>query len=162
WYPAVVGRVPMSYARLICQGSSMRWDSSLRTRFCFWYLVALVVIVIGGLGYAMYARYDMQAIVLTVALPILPAAIQILREYKKHAEAGADMERAAQRIDGLWDQFLNGKVTEDEVKHQARMLQDELFDRRRRAPAIPERLYRASREENEERMKEAAREKVEQ
>ncbi|QDT52992.1 hypothetical protein Pan44_10070 [Caulifigura coniformis] len=162
WYPASVGEVPMSYARLLCQKSSMRWDSSLRDLFCLIYSVLLALLVGIGFVFAMAAHYDMQALVLSVLMPVLPAALQIWRERQKNTEAGEDMDRASQKVEALLDGLLAGSLTDDEAKHQSRLLQDELFDRRRRAPSIPERLYQYKRDEDEKKMKVAALERVNQ
>jgi hypothetical protein len=162
WYPVVAGQVPMVFARLICQGSSMRWDASLRRTFCQIYAVVLAIIFLGSLVYAMFTRYDMQAIVLSVIMPVLPGCLQIWRENKRNAEAGADMERATQHLETQWRDLLLGRTTEVEALHQARLLQDELFDRRRHAPAIPEQLYQFTRDDYEERMQRVAREKGEE
>jgi uncharacterized membrane protein len=162
WYPTVVGQVPMTFARLICQWSSIQWDASLRNFFCLVYTIGIFAILLGALVYAMAAGYDMQAVVLSVFMPLLPAVLQVYRERGKNAEAAADMQRASSHLNGLWERLLEGTIDDKEAEHQSRLIQDELFDRRRRAPAIPEQLYQFTRSEYEEKMKKAANEKVEE
>lgn len=162
WYPVIVGEIPLSYARLVCQKSSMQWDSSLRNAICWIYAIILLALFIISLAYALAAGYDMQAFVLTVLMPLFPAARQVWRELNTHKETAADMGRASGGLDALWDELLAGAIDEKESAQRARLLQDELFDRRRRAPAIPEWLYQYRRDDYEARMQRVAAERVEQ
>jgi len=160
WYPAAVGAIPIEYARLICQRSNMRWDWALRRNFCVIYLILLIVVWLAGAGYALAAGYNMEGFVLSVVVPLLPAAVQIWREYKKHEESAKDSERAKEYLEGLWDRAMKENLPPEELLHQARLLQDEVYDRRRRAPTVPEILYARKREEYEEQMKQAGVAKV--
>jgi hypothetical protein len=136
WYPVDVGRVPMEYARFVCQRANMRWDSSLRKNFCVVYLVLLVALWVAGAGYAVTMGYSTEQFVLSLAVPLLPASVQLWRERAKQADSARDSERAKEHLEGLWRRAVAGAVPPEKMAEEARLLQDELYDRRRRSPGV--------------------------
>jgi hypothetical protein len=156
WYPTAVGQLPIEYARLVCQRSNMRWDSALRRTFCSIFLIVLMAMWVVGSVYALAASYDMASFVLSVVVPLLPASVQLWREYKRQEESADDSERAKEYLERLWDRAINNSLPPSDLTQEARILQDELYDRRRRAPPIPRFLYKRTRHKYEEQMKRAA------
>jgi hypothetical protein len=134
----------------------MRWDSALRRHFCLQYLVSLVAIWVIGVGFSLAASYDMERFMLSVGVPLLPASIQLWRERRKQEETAKDSERMKSYLEDLWSQAIKHNLPPEELTAESRQLQDELYDRRRRAPPIPEFLYNRTRQEYERQMREAA------
>jgi hypothetical protein len=86
----------------------------------------------------------------------LPASIQLWRAHRKQAESADDSERAKEYLDGVWTRSIKNSLPESELTQVARVLQDELYDRRRRSPAIPSFLYKRKLQEYEDQMRQSA------
>ena len=153
WYPAKVGPAPLEYARLICQRASMRWDASLRKYYVFYFIVAVVALLVGALLYGVLEQLTLVQFVLAVVVPLLPAGLKIWRKAKKHDESAAATERARGLLEGFWKKAIQQNVPAAELLEESRRLQDELFDRRRLSPPVPEWLYASTRESHEQEMK---------
>jgi hypothetical protein len=153
WYPVEAGNVPLEYGRLICQRANMRWDASLRRYYSFYFILILVVLAVGGLIFGVWKRWDVGQFVLSVIVPLLPAGLKIWREAKKHDESAAASDRARTVLEGVWKKAIEQNVPADQLLEEARRLQDELFDRRKLSPTVPEWLYASKREDYEQQMK---------
>ena len=78
---------------------------------------------------------------------------EALREAKKHDESAAASERARTLLEGFWTKAIEQDVPPAELLEESRRLQDELFDRRKLSPTVPEKLYASLRESHEQEMK---------
>jgi uncharacterized membrane protein YagU involved in acid resistance len=161
WYPTAVGKLPIEYARLVCQRANMRWDAALRRTFCTIYVILLLALGGVGVGYSLVVGSTMEQFMLSVVMPLLPASVQLVRQYRKQAQSAQDSERTREYLEALWKRAIEQNLTAIELQQEARQLQDELYDRRRRSPAIPSLLYRHRREQYEEQMKQASAKMVE-
>ncbi len=162
WYPPAVGRLPLHLARIVCQRSSLRYDSGLRRRYNAW-LVALlaalfVLVLVAGLAGGM----SVEKFVLTILAPLSPALLWVIREFKRQAEAAEALEKLKKQAEGLWASALRMTVSPAEAELGARRLQDEIFERRRNNPPIFDRVYDLLREGRETQMNMAAAELVEE
>ena len=141
WYPPAVGSIPLEYGRLVCQRANMRWDMALRRSFggLFVTLTTLLVLVVCGVALAM--QWDATQIAVSLVLPVLPAAIKLLRESRKHFESAAISERTKQQLEAIWQVALQGGMSSTQLLEDSRRLQDELYDRRKGSPPVPQWLY---------------------
>jgi hypothetical protein len=153
WYPVEVAPVPLEYGRLVCQRSSMQWDSSLRKYYVFFFFLAVAVLAVGALLYGVFKHLTFIQFVLAVLAPLVPAGIKLGREAKKHDKSAAASERARTLLEGYWKDAIAKNVPAAEMAEESRRLQDELFDRRKQSPTVPERLYAWRRESQEQQMK---------
>ena len=141
WYPVEISPVAIEYGRLICQRASMRWDASLRKSYAFYFTVVVVSLLAGALLYGVLKHLTLVQFVLAVVVPLLPAGVKIWREQKKHEESSAASERARSLLEAFWTQAIEQNVPPARLLEESRRLQDELFDRRRLSPPVPEWLY---------------------
>lgn len=156
WYPVDVGQVPIEFARFICQRANMRWDSALRRNYCFLFIVMLFGIVGGGLVFGVAMGWGTDKFILSIILPLLPAGLKLYREMLKHDEAATATEDAKRHLEGVWKKAIDQHVPAIELEHDARRLQDELYDRRKNTPSVPEWLYSYYRADFETQMKAGA------
>jgi hypothetical protein len=162
WYPVEVAPVPLEYARLICQRSSMHWDASLRKYYVFYFFVMIALLGCGAILYAGFRQISFNQFALAVMAPLVPAALKLWREAKKHHDSAAASERARGLLEGFWKQAIERPVPAAEMLEEARRLQDELFDRRKLSPTVPEMFYTWQREAYEQQMKYGAQVMVDQ
>jgi hypothetical protein len=156
WYPSEVDVLPMEQARLVCQRSNMKWDAGLREHVWRYYAGALVALVVGAVVYSMFKNLNMNAAVVQVLVPVIPAGVRLARKLVEHKAAAEDSDLAKRDVDQLWSRICSGEFTAHELDDAARPLQEDLFDRRRRSPQVPELLYKLKRSDFEEQMAAAA------
>ena len=152
WYPAECGELPLEYARLICQRANMRWDATLRRRYSVAFIVVLVLIGAVALVFGLAMKWNLADFVMVVILPLLPIAIKILRESGKHVESAVASDRAKNILEATWRRIMTEDVSLEELVTQSRHLQDELYDRRRHSPTVPEFVYLFWRDDQEQEM----------
>lgn len=141
WYPTTAGEVPIEYGRLVCQRANMRWDADLRRKYSMLFIIALFLIVVAASVAALYMKWGADHIVLSLLLPLLPAAIKLLRECRKHQESATISERTRTILEAAWKRGLELSLTPEQFAEESRRLQDELFDRRKASPTVPQWLY---------------------
>ena len=141
WYPVAAGSVPIEYGRLVCQRANMRWDAALRRYYCLFFIVLLVLMVVVSCAVALYLKLEASEIAISLVLPILPAALKILRECQKHQDSATVSERTKSMLESIWNRALNEPVSPEQFREESRRLQDELYDRRKGSPTVPQSLY---------------------
>jgi hypothetical protein len=151
WYPKNVGKLPIHLGRVLCQRSSCWWDAELRQRYgnlVIWILGILTVLILFfGLG----GGFTLEEFILAVALPFIPAFVLGIRQYKEYTESATRLGQLRKYAEGIWDKGLGG-VSPEELTHNSRDLQDEIYNHRRTSPLIFNRLYKRYRKEMEEQM----------
>lgn len=156
WYPAVVDALPIEQARLICQRSNMWWDAALRRRVAKLYLAGVLLLAVGALGWAMFKKLEMVQFIPIFAASLLPAGLQFVRKFRAHESAAVESENAKKRVEQIWETAARGTLTPEELGRGALALQEEIYQRRRTAPPVPDLIYDSEKTAYEEQMKEAA------
>ncbi len=159
WYPIIVDALPIERARLICQRTNMWWDASLRHNVWPYYLAGLIALALGATAWGLAKDLHADALVVVFA-SLVPAALQLLRKLRAHKEAASESDRAKEHIDQVWARMRRGEMTDSSLGREAVPLQEEVYQRRRTAPEIPEWLYNRKWKKYEERMKAAAKKMV--
>jgi hypothetical protein len=152
WYPAAVGQLPLHLARLVCQRTNCRWDANLRRRYAQGVIAAVAILTLVVFLIGIIRGVTLASLLLGVVAPLLPAFVLGARQYTEHTDAAARLDRLKEHSEDLWRQSLAGELSPEEVTRASRMLQDEIFDNRRRSPLILDWLYRRFKRSDEERM----------
>lgn len=162
WYPPEVDALPTEQARLVCQRSNMSWDAALREHVWQFYAGALLALAVAALGYAIWKGLTIEAAVVQVLMPAVPIGTRWARKLAEHRTSAEDSRRAKGEVERIWAKVSAGSLSRKELDDEAHVLQQDLFERRRRAPQVPELVYRFLRSDFEEQMAAAAREMVEE
>jgi hypothetical protein len=162
WYPSNVRQLPFYVARIICQRSNCWWDSKLRRyyRIAVLCLSAAVVIVIVVL--ALMKNLTFGDFVVSLMAPILPVVLWGVREAKQQSEASERVDQLKSFGDGLWQQVLQRKLTEDAASVQSRIFQDEIYEHRRQSPMIFDWFYGLFKKKFESQMTQSAADMIEE
>lgn len=128
----------------------------------FYFFVMIAVLGFGAILYAGFKQITFNQFALAVMAPLVPAALKLWREARKHHDSAAASERARYMLEGIWKQAIERPVPAAEMLEEARRLQDELFDRRKLSPTVPEMFYTWQRESYEQQMKYGAQVMVDQ
>ncbi len=161
WYPTVVGEAPIHIGRLVCQRANCWWERTLREKYSLgltsFYAIsgALIVVITMASGLSV-----LNAV--TTLLLLQPLIIVGMKTHREHADAAGHADRLKKTADTLWRKSISGQLSEEQATHEARHLQNEIYDHRTRAPLVFDRLYSLFRNSQEEEMHTAAEDLMEQ
>jgi hypothetical protein len=156
WYPRDAGKLPLPAGRLICQRTNLVWDSVLRRR-CGWVLLGVISVVAVGTVVTAIARHlTLEAFLLTFWVPLSPAYLWTVREFRKHRAAADSSERLRGFVEDLWSRVLNGNILDADLIQESRRLQDEIYRRRRDVVPVFDFIYNRLRSKHEEQANRAA------
>jgi SMODS-associating 4TM effector domain len=159
WYPGLVDKVKLPLARLICQRSNCWWDASQRRLYSRVMASALLVACLAVFMFALAAKLSVQDLILVVLTPLAPTLRLSHQQWKEHHEAAERLDRLRERADGVWLNALKDPHA-DAVVRDARLLQDEIYEGRRRNPPVFDLIFRRLRSSHEAQMVHAATELV--
>lgn len=137
WYPPAVAEVSLPMARIMCQRSSVWWNSRLR-RTCAQIIMGLnIVIIVALLWIYRNAPAGSFSNHLVLFLPLFEILITTAFSYRKSANR---MHRLRVILDNFLKKYLEDKqyqVPED----TSRAIQDEIFRNRASARPTPRFIY---------------------
>jgi hypothetical protein len=151
WYPAIVGRLRLSLARIACQRASCWWDADLRRRYSRVVLVALVSVTLASLVIGISAGFTLAQYVQAVIAPLMPLAILSVKQWTENMSAARSLDDLRSHAESVWQKGLSG-ARDEELEAEARDLQCEIFSHRMSAPLIFDWIYYRLRNDQEELM----------
>ncbi len=158
WYEPEVRWLPLPLARLVCQRSNCWWDAAQRRRYARGLSLLLVAAPLALVATA--AAMGASTTSLLVAGGVMaPMLVLCYRQWTEHREAADRLDRLRERADAVWRQALE-RPDRFRLDQDARALQDEIFDHRKRTPGVFDFIYKRLRSEHELQMNVAARELV--
>lgn len=160
WYPVEVGRLPLPFARLICQRAAVWWDMSQRRQYAYWLVAIVSLLVVGVVTGSFFANHLVRDMILSVYLPIAPAVVWAYREYRRQIEAASGLERLKGEIESFYADAIEGKHNFEAATIFSRRVQDMIFDGRSQNPLLFNSIYNLLRNKHEIRMNEKAKEMV--
>jgi hypothetical protein len=141
WYPREVGELPMSSARLICQRTNLWWDWDLRRRYGWVLLTGALLLAVASLVTGLVRHYSLGDALLTFWVPLSPAYLWAVREFRKHQAAAKVSDTLKGYVEALWAKALAGSTSEAELKEESRRVQDQIYLRRRDSTLVFNWLY---------------------
>jgi len=120
-------------------------------------MLALAILII-----ALLRGNTVEQMILTVYVPLAPAVLWIIREILSQRESVQASERALAGVEGLWNQALARKSSEEELLQESTLLQDALFEARSSGPMVFNWVYRLLRSGHQEQMEHKAAEMVQE
>lgn len=148
WYPPQVGEVPLPLARVICQRVNCWWDGSQRRRYVAATVLGLTTVALLVIGIAIPAGLTLDEFLARIAAPLLPALILGYRHAVEQNEAAIRLDGLRQHAEQLWRDALAG-TSHLTLAQRSRILQDEIFDCRRRSPPVFDVVFRLLRHQHE-------------
>lgn len=160
WYPSGLEKLPLQFARIICQRTNCWWDAKLRRRYANLMIamgltLTIIVFLIGLIG-----GMSLEKFILAVFIPLLPVFVLSIREYKENNECAQAVDSLKEHSEKLWEKTLAHRADRKELENDSRFLQDEIYDRRRNGPLVFDWIYRFLRTSFEEQMNVGAKELV--
>ncbi|MEW5980098.1 MAG: S-4TM family putative pore-forming effector [Acidobacteriota bacterium] len=161
WYPSEVGRLPISFARLICQRAAVWWDMSQRRTYAAWLVGIIAVLIVSIVAFSFTVDQRVRDMILSVYLPLAPAVIWVVRESRRQRDAYRGLEKLREQIESFFEAAIVGTHDTSQLAPFSRSVQDMIFDGRSRNPLFFDFIYKRLRKQHELRMNEKAKELVE-
>jgi len=161
WYPILAGEVPLHIGRLICQRSSCWWDRTLREKYSRASLAILLAGMVVIVVLAMLSGATVSNLIVAVLL-LQPSIILAVKAYREHVDAASNADRLRRSAEMLWRRSVSGQLASEESRHEARLLQNEIYDHRAKSPLVFDWLYKRMRAGTETQMLDGAAELVEE
>ena len=98
--------------------------------------IGLLIIFLG-----IWRSLSLEAVVLNLIVPLLPVYSWGIPQVWNNREAAQNMDSLKTMVDSIWQDAYGRCASEKELIHAARELQDEIFQHRRSAPLVFDKLY---------------------
>ena len=161
WYPGAVCRMPRFLGRVVCQRTNAWWDGKQRRHYAFCLIGGVVVVLLGVLSIGLARRMQLGDLLVTTLAPLASGIGLALKQYMENSDAAARLDKLKEHAQDLFRRALAG-APEAELATESRVLQDEIFDHRKRNVAVFDWLYWRLRPGQETQMQENAEEMVRQ
>lgn len=155
WYPVIIETVPEIFGIIICQRSNVWWDCRMRRKYSLFIRVILVFIALGLICYGLYEKKDMFEFLAYIIAPLASTYVFGYRQMKEHSDAADRLERLKELSEKIWSDALSGK-DDIALKLKCRVLQDQIFDHRRKNPPLFDFLFECFKDGNEALMNKGA------
>jgi predicted pore-forming effector associated with SMODS systems len=152
WYPTGVGTIPLSLARIVCQRANCWWDAKLRRRYALNALALVGLLTLAVLLIGLVGGFSVDALVLSVLAPLLPAFTWAIRQYYEQIDYATAADKLKEYCETLWSEAVYRTISDEDLALKSRELQDGIFERRCRGPLIFDWIYRYFRRGYEEQM----------
>lgn len=152
WYSPSVGQVPQTVARILCQRSNVWWDAGLRRRYATAISIILPTLLVAIFVIGLLKGVKLSDFVFALLIPLQPAFLWVIREYKKQRETSSALDRLHQEASRLWEKACKQELSDEQLTQASRDLQNEIYDHRRAAPFIFDWVYEKLKNKDEEQM----------
>lgn len=162
WY-VDVSELPLPYAVLICQRENLQWDWPLRRRWATYLLTAAVSWLVLGIVVAFVLDWPTRELVLRMWAPSAPAWVLAFALAYRHRTVASAKQYLAVTVDETLavlpavtaDQPANPTDLAD-LHRRCTDLQASIFALRDHAERVPDRLYRKTKDDDEDHARAAA------
>lgn len=159
WYPVSIHSLPAHWGTIICQRTNCWWDMALRRRIAFAIASFLVTLAIVAVWVAFYLDFSLEDFVVKLIVPLAPTFTVGFRYFSEQRDAAERLEKLKTHADKLWNVAIGG-ASSTAMMGDARALQDEIFEGRKRNPPIFDVVFRWLRNNQEAQMNRGAEELV--
>lgn len=150
WYPIAVGELPLYLGRLICQRSNCWWDAKQRRHYAGWILFVVILAFFMVLLLALRGGLTIGDFMLQVVVPMSPVMIFGLRQFCEQRDSANRLDKLKAHAEATWKKTIAGGETG--ALAEARNLQDEIFENRKKAPPVLDRSFKRLRDAYEVQM----------
>jgi hypothetical protein len=149
YYPPSIATIPFDFARIICQRENCVYDRRLRSQWITFVSCMLTLLSLSAFAIAWNQNDTWIKTLASIIAPLIPAFVLGIREIKLNVEASKTSERLLSHCEKLWQRALSNGIPAAEAENESRLLQDEIFDNRRRSVVVQDWFYGMSRFWNE-------------
>jgi hypothetical protein len=147
WYTTNIKGLPISIGRILCQFENCLWDSKLRKRYSFYLLGSVISLFLIMLFIGFLRQLTLLNFFLFVFIPISPAFVFCFTEVKEHIDTNIATKRIKSEIEKVIKLSKEKRIKG--LKLRSRNIQDEIYERRKKSPLIPDWIYEKLRDSYE-------------
>jgi hypothetical protein len=155
WYATVVSDLPLEVGRVICQRTNCWWDSKQRRRYATWAIASVIMLMLLMVGLGFIGGLTVDKLFLAILLPLSPALLLGVRQFSEQTEAANRLDRLKEHAESLWADMCDGGPR-TKLANKCRVLQDEIFENRKRSPLVFDWIFRRLRNDYEAQMNHGA------
>ena len=152
WYPVGVQKLQMPLARFVCQRSNLQWDAELRKFYTLVIAVAVGCLIVVVFLLGLWEGFTVEKLLMAIVLPLMPAIFWVIHQYKAHNASISRQQHLKEYVDKLWDDTLDGRISDTQLEIESRNLQNEIYEKRSNDPLIFSWIYKLRRNKQEEQM----------
>jgi hypothetical protein len=155
WYPVAVQQLPVHWGRIVCQRANIWWDSTLRRRYANTLLTCLILLAIALVWIAFGLGLSFADFAIKMAIPMAALYKLGVTQFVEHREAAERLDKLRDHAEKLWAEAISGANLEA-LKVKSRILQDEIFDGRKKNPPVFDFIFWMFRDKNQLQMNKGA------
>lgn len=155
WYSRHVGQLPLSLARLVCQRTNCWWDATQRRTYAAVLAGLLLALPVLLLWVGVVAKLSVADLLLVVLLPMSTTVKLAYQQWVENREAASRLDNLREQAERIWERALSAPY-DPALEHDARALQGEIFDNRKRSPPVFDFVFKWLRNDQESQMNFAA------
>ncbi len=155
WYPVGVEQLPIQWGSIVCQRANVWWDSKLRRRYANTVLMILILLAIVLIWFAFSQNQNFTDFVMKLVIPMAAFYKLGVTQFIEHRDAADRLDKLRDHTEKLWLDAINGASIEA-LKVKSRLLQDEIYDGRKRNPPVFDTIFRIFRDNHEVQMNKGA------
>lgn len=151
WYP-IDARLDGMPAVAIAQRANAAYSERLLNANANLWLLTTLLWSCSAVAISLFVRLSLPDFLLGVALPLLPALLDVWEQYRTTKRAGVTRRAMADDI----ERFVRGQAQRKLASEDLLIWQNQLFELRRESPQVPNLVYKRLRDRNERAMATAA------
>lgn len=151
WYPRAVQRIPLSLARIVCQRTNCWWDAQQRRRYAGVMAGLLLGVAILVFWAGVASGLKVSDFLLIVLLPMLPTLKLAHQQWVENRDAADRLDRLREHAERVWRHAIMNPAGPN-LENDARSLQGEIFDGRKRNPLVFDFVFKLLRDRHEAQM----------
>lgn len=135
WYPRAVQRLPLSLARILCQRTNCWWDAQQRRSYASVMAGLLLAGAILVFWAGVAAGLKVSDLLVIVLLPMSSTLKLAHQQWTENRDAADRLDRLREHAERVWRHAINNP-DDPNLEIDARSLQGEIFDGRKRNPPV--------------------------
>ena len=155
WYPVEVQQLPVHWGSIVCQRANVWWDSKLRRRYANSVLAILIILAIVIIWFAFSQNLNFTDFVMKLVIPMAALYKLGVTQFIEHRDAADRLDKLRDHAEKIWSEAINGASLET-IKVKSRLLQDEIYDGRKRNPPVLDIIFKIFRNDHEVQMNKGA------
>lgn len=151
WYSPKVDELPVQLGRIACQRSNCWWDAKQRRLYAKWIIGSIIAMIITVFLLALVNDLTLADFMMKVVAPLSPCLVVGIRQFFEQTDSANRLDGLKEHCEKIWEKSFPPCSAEAAMLN-ARNLQDEIFENRRKSPFVFDALFKRLRDKYEKQM----------
>lgn len=149
WYLGRLAEVPFPVARIVCQMTSVSYDTAVRKQYAIFLSFALGILVLVSLLLGICCAMPIDKLLSSILLPFLPGISFIALQMKEHVQAISRLKSLREETDRVWSLCKEKQPEDEALTTESRQLQDKILENRSESATVFDVVYKVCRTKQE-------------